>query len=98
MPTIYVSRKGNSHNLRLRDSQGHDPGNSDLETDIRAGETVTWELDPRAGDPNFPQYKPIASIEHIEKVDGSSHPRYNGSIQLLTADPVGTNGILQELW
>jgi hypothetical protein len=92
MPTIYVSRNGNSHQLRLRDSLGDDPGNDDLTTNVSAGDTVTWQLDPRAGDPEYPAYKPIDSITAVQKADASL-TKYQGSEQLLTATPVCNNSV-----
>lgn len=49
MPTIYVSRNGNSNQLKLRDNQGHNPGNEDLTTEVDPGDTVIWELDENSG-------------------------------------------------
>ena len=47
--TIFVSRNGNSKNIKLRDSEGHNPGNDDLTTTVDPGDTVTWELDTNSG-------------------------------------------------
>jgi hypothetical protein len=49
MPTIYVSRNGNSYNLKLRDSEGNNPGNDNLDTWVNPGDLVTWELDNNSG-------------------------------------------------
>ena len=46
MPTIYLSVNGGSTNLRLRDSEGHDPGNDNITTTVSVNDTVTWEPDP----------------------------------------------------
>lgn len=46
MPTIYLSVNGNSTNLRIRDSEGHNPGNDDITTTVTASDSVTWEPDP----------------------------------------------------
>ena len=92
MPTIYVSRNGNSNNLRLRDSEGHNPGSDLLETQVSPSDTVTWEKDPYANDPVQPGYFPIGSIISVTKAD-SSLPQYRNSVQLLTAEPTVSNGV-----
>lgn len=92
MPTIYVSRAGNSNNLRLRDSESHDPGNDQLETQVSPNDTVTWVKDPNANPPAQPGYSPIGSIVSVTKAD-SSLPQYANSIQLLIADPAVSNGV-----
>lgn len=81
--TIYVSRNGNSTNLKLRDSEGHNPGNDDLTTDVNPGDTVQWELDNNSG---------LTSIASITKSD-ASNPKYQNSIDVLAAAPVNNNGI-----
>lgn len=43
---IYVSRNGNSQNIKLRDSNGDDPGNDQVTTVVDEGDTVIWALDP----------------------------------------------------
>jgi hypothetical protein len=94
MPTIYVSRRGNSTNLRLRDSEGHDPGNDQITTMVDAGDTVTWELDPNASPPAKPGYFPIFEIISIRKAD-SSQPQYLNSIEVLVSDPgAPVNGVV----
>lgn len=90
---IYVSRQGNSFNLRLRDSEGHDPGNNDITTLVDSGDIVQWVLDPNANPPAQPGYFPIASIEGIFNSDPNSSPKYRGSIQLLTGDPTKVDGV-----
>lgn len=84
--TIYVSRSGNSNNLRLRDSEGHNPGNDLLTTDVNASDIITWIKDPRANPPAQSGYFPIECITKITKSD-SSLPKYRNSIPVLTADP-----------
>lgn len=50
--TIFVSRKGQSNNIKLRDSEGHQGGHGnsgnddDITTDVNHGFAVVWELDP----------------------------------------------------
>lgn len=58
--TVYVSKNGNSGNLKLRDSEGHNPNSDDLETDVQSGDVVTWVKDPDASAQNS-----IYSIESI---------------------------------
>lgn len=83
MPTIYLKRLGNSYNLALRDSEGHNPGNDNLTTDVDAGDSVTWQLDTNSG---------LASIESIQLV-GQTDPSYNPASQnLITNNPTSTNG------
>lgn len=84
--TIYVSRIGNSNNLRLRDSEDHDPGNDLLTTDVNTSDIITWIKDPRANSPAQPGYSPIECITSITKAD-SSLPQYRNSIPVLTANP-----------
>lgn len=83
MPTIYVSRNGNSLKLKLRDSEGHQPGNDDLTTFVDPDDTVTWQLDDNSG---------LSSMVSITKADPSI-PKYSNSVQLLVADPVVVNNV-----
>lgn len=92
MPTIYVSRNGNSKSLKLRDSEGHNPGNDNLTTTVNPSDTVLWVLDPNANPPAQPGYSPIASIVSIVKAD-STQPQYANSVPVLTADPTQVNGV-----
>lgn len=92
MPTIYVSRQGNSLNLRLRDSEGNNPGNDQLTTLVDPGNAVTWELDPNANSPAQPGYFPIASIQSVVK-SNSADPRYSNDVDVLTAPPAPVNGL-----
>ncbi len=43
--TIFVSKEPTSDKLKLRDSEGHNPGNDKLTTLVDAGDTIRWELD-----------------------------------------------------
>lgn len=84
MPTIYVSRNGNSNQLSLSDSEGHNPGNDNLTTDVNAGDTVTWELSANSG---------LSSIVSVSQVT-SGDPSYNAASQnLLANSPTSTNGV-----
>lgn len=100
MPNIYVSRQGNSSNLRVRDSEGNNPGNDQITTLVDPGDTVTWELDPRAdiSNPQYqPGYFPIFAIISIKKAD-STIPKYMNSIDVLIADPPPpVNGVVTGL-
>ena len=69
---IFIS-KGTDDGLKLRDSEGHDPGNDHLTTNVSPGDTVYWEIDPR--DPS------IYAIKGIVKKD-------NSPANLLTGPPV----------
>lgn len=80
MPTIYVSQNGNSGTLKLRDSEGHNPGNDDLTTDVASGDTVTWVVDPNASGPNA--IYSIESITYSPPEDGPP-PKYQGSTPVL---------------
>ncbi|MBZ5855517.1 hypothetical protein [Flavihumibacter profundi] len=83
MPTIYVSRNGQSFNLKLRDSQGHNPGNNNLTTDADPGNEITWVLDTDSG---------LTAITGIKKSDPAI-PKYKDSIEVLTGDPTLVNGV-----
>lgn len=57
--TIYVSRlNSNSNKIKLRDSEGHNPGDDDLTTFVDTGDTVTWKLDTNSG---------LSEISKVEK-------------------------------
>lgn len=47
--TIYVSRIPDTKKIKLRDSDGNDPGNDDLTTEVRTGDIVEWKLDKNSG-------------------------------------------------
>lgn len=85
MPTIYVSRNGNSNQLKLRDSEGHNPGNDDLTTIVSPGDTVTWMLDPNENG--------LTSINAVNKtVPGD--PSYDpNSVDLLVSGTTSNNGV-----
>lgn len=83
MPTIYVSRNGNSYQLKLKDSEGHDPGNDNLTTDVNAGDVVTWQLADNSG------LSSIYAIEQVTSADQSFNP--NG-INLLNNVNRGVDG------
>ncbi|CAM4124513.1 hypothetical protein [Gillisia limnaea] len=80
---IYVSRNGRSHQLKLRDNQGHNPGNNKLSTDVEPSDAVQWQLDTNSG---------LEAITGIKPSD-SSKPAYRGSQDLLAAPPKNNNGI-----
>lgn len=79
MPTIYVSRQGNSNNLSLRDSESNGNGSDQLTTIVSPNETVIWELDP-----NPPQgSNSIAAITNVyQKADNNPN-----NVSLLTGNP-----------
>ncbi|HSP82117.1 MAG TPA: hypothetical protein VLN72_00130 [Gillisia sp.] len=79
---IYISRNGRSHQLKLRDNQGHDPGNNDLTTEVDPNDTVVWKLDTNSG---------LAEITGIKPSDPSK-PEYSNSQDLLAAPPKNNNG------
>ncbi len=47
--TIYVSRIPGTKKIKLRDSDGNDPGNDDLTTLVSTGDIVEWKLDTNSG-------------------------------------------------
>jgi len=88
MPTIYVSVIGGSTNLRLRDSEGHNPGNDQLTTTVNVNDTVSWEVDP---DPPSGA-NAISSIENVYKKNNNDPNNYS----LLTGNPTNNgNGVWQ---
>ncbi len=80
---IYVSRNGNSHQLKLRDNQGHNPGNNKLETDVEPDDTVRWQLDENSG---------LAEITGIKESD-SRKKQYRNSQNLLDGPAKNNKGI-----
>jgi hypothetical protein len=93
---IYVSRQGNSHNLRLRDSLNDDPDNTgdNLTTMVDPGNVIQWVLDPNTGsDPQH--WFPISEIKSIQKAvpTAGPPPKYQNSIPVLIADPQKVNGV-----
>ena len=84
--TIYVKRNGQSFQLKLRDSEGHNPGNDRLTTNVDVDDTVVWELDTNSG---------LSSIAGIEKVT-SADPSYNpAAVTLLKNDLTHVSGKFQ---
>lgn len=79
---IYVSRNGQSHQLKLRDNQGNDPGNNKLTTVVDPDDTVKWVLDSNSG---------LSEITGIKESDNSK-PQYKGSQNLLQDTPQKKNG------
>lgn len=79
---IYVSRNGNSHQLKLRDKD-HNPGNNKLETGVDPNDTILWQLDEDSG---------LAEITGVKESD-SSQPQYRGSQNLLAGDVTKKNGV-----
>ncbi len=82
---IYVSRNGNSKELKLRDNQGHNPGNNKLTTCVNPNEPVIWQLDKNSG---------LAELTGIKESD-PSEPRYKGSQNLLAGPATKENGVLR---
>jgi hypothetical protein len=99
--TIYVSRNGQSNNIKLRDSENHtgqsdNNGNlDDITTSANYGNAVIWEIDPNDSPAS------IYSLNGISKKGNSpadllvSHPvAYNGQYQATIArDPSLNNKI-----
>lgn len=73
--TIYVSRNGDSKNLKLSDSEGHNPGNDDLETTVDPGDIVQWKLNTNSG---------LTSLNGIAKTVPGDRSYDDKSIDLLT--------------
>lgn len=75
--TIYVSRKNDtSHDIKLRDSEGHNPGDDKITTLVDTGDTVTWQLDSNSG---------LSAITNVKKksdthqlLTAEPHPGNNG--------------------
>lgn len=75
--TIYVSRLNpNSTQIKLRDSEGHNPGNDQLTTAVDTNDTVTWELDENSG---------LTAITNVQKKGNSPN-------DLLVSQPSSDNG------
>jgi hypothetical protein len=79
---IYVSRNGQSHELKLRDNQGNNPGNNKLTTEVEPNDTVKWELDSDSG---------LSEITGIKESD-NTQPRYKESQNLLQGPPKKKGG------
>lgn len=85
MPTIYVSRNGNSYQLKLRDSEGHNPGNDDLTTTVNPGDMVTWMLDPSGSN--------LTSLNAVNKTVPGDQSYDANSVDLLASGTSSTNGV-----
>lgn len=86
MPTeriIYVSRRGQSDQLKLRDNEGNDPGNDDLTTKVDPGDSVVWQLDDNSG------LSELTGVRNVEAGDRSYNPQ---SVNLLTSRPHSRQG------
>ncbi|HSI71258.1 MAG TPA: hypothetical protein VK941_13565 [Gillisia sp.] len=79
---VYVSRNGRSHELKLRDNQGNDPGNNQLTTEVDPDDTIKWQLDANSG---------LSEITGIKESDNTK-PQYKGSQNLLEGTPKKKNG------
>ena len=86
MPTIYVSRNGNSLQLKLRDSEGHNPGNDDLITFVSPGDTVTWMLDPDGSNG-------LVSLNAVNKSVPGDASYDSNSVDLLVSGTTNNNGV-----
>ncbi len=77
--TIYVSKEKDSDELKLRDSEGHNPGDDKLTFLVDAGDTVNWKLDgTKSG---------LSEIFKVEKKSDTHH--------LLTSEPQPVDGFWQ---
>ena len=79
--TVTVILKNSTSNppkIKLKDSEGHDPGNDDITTTVDAGDTVTWIPDIASG---------IASLAGIRKKNVSG----NNDLLAGNASPSGAN-------
>ena len=85
MPTIYVSRNGSSTQLKLRDSEGHNPGNDDLTTMVSPGDTVTWMLDPNENG--------LTSLNAVNKTVPGDPSYDSNSVDLLVSGTTSNNGV-----
>ncbi len=88
--TIYVSKEATNNNLVLRDSEGHNPGNDQLTTDVRPGDTVIWELDPTARPPRTiyslegVMEKPFTTVDLLVAPPTKSDNQYQGTVTSAT--------------
>lgn len=73
---IYASRNGNSFQLKLRDSEGHTPGDDNITTNVNTGDIVQWQLDSNSG---------LTSLNGIVRTQKPSNPN---TVPLLTGTPV----------
>ena len=81
---IYVSRNGQSNNIKLRDSEGHNPGNDNITTDVGLGDKIIWQLDSNSG------LTSLDGIKQTEPTDPSFDPN---AVNLLVSTPSGSNGV-----
>ena len=85
--TIYVSRNGNSNNLKLRDSEGHGNGTDNITTDVGPGDSVQWELDTNSN---------LAALNAVSKtVPGD--PSFDANSQDLLTSITSSNGVFTGL-
>lgn len=77
MKTIYISRAGQSFNLKLRQNGSKKPPTDDLTTIVGENEIVRWELDKNSG---------ITEITGIKESDNKK-PQYKRSQNLLAGKP-----------
>lgn len=75
--TIYVSRKGQSTNLSLKQGSS-DPGDDSLITDVVANQPIQWKVDPTP-DQGFNN---DIILMHVKAAD-NTQPNYQNSQQLL---------------
>lgn len=78
--TIYVSLRPNTTQLKVRDSEGHDPGNDNITTVVTPGDTIVWELDNNSN---------LASLNGISK----KAQGYPNDTNLLVSPPASDNGV-----
>lgn len=78
---IYVSRKGRSFELKLRDDKNN-PGNNKLTTEVEPNDTVLWKLDKDSG---------LSEITGVKESD-PNQPQYQGSQNLLEGKAKNENG------
>jgi len=81
---IYISRNGQSNNIKVRDSEGHDPGNDNITTDVSPGDTVIWQLDSNSG---------LTSLDGITRTVSSDHSFDPNAVDLLVSTPSGSNSV-----
>jgi len=80
---IYVSRKGNSNNLSLKQGtstpgQPGDPGDDSLVTDVDPNQTIVWKVDTNPD----PGRNNDITLTHVKSADNTK-PKYLNSQQLL---------------
>ncbi|MCM4158899.1 hypothetical protein FHG64_01385 [Antarcticibacterium flavum] len=77
MKTIYISRAGQSLNLKLRQSGSKAKPTEELTTLVDPGDIVRWELDKDSG---------LTEITGIKESDNNKK-KYRGSQNLLEGEP-----------